>query len=347
MTGARLALAGLGVCVWLTATAAGRDQVRQPLLHDLLVGQLKFSAAQLAAVRRGDPVTAGLPAPLPSQIGVAGAVRINTPPTRLVAMVRDIESLERGKGFIATRKISQPPTVADFAAFDLPAEDVEALRRCRPADCDVKLGLGGFDVLRQVDWDAPDVVARVRQFSRRLAVEYLARYMAGGNAALAIYRDDDRPMSVADEFGDMVKTSAVLTSAFPAVARDLLAYPDGRPSSAEDFFYWSLADFGLKPVFRLNHVSIHRARSSDEPAAVITTKQLYASHYFRTALEVRVLVDDEENPGRGHYLVVLNLARSDGMTGFFGALVRSKARGGATRALQTALTTMKRRAESS
>jgi len=35
---------------------------------------------------------------------------------------------------------------------------VAALRKCRPGRCEVKLGQGAFDVLKTVDWRAPDAV---------------------------------------------------------------------------------------------------------------------------------------------------------------------------------------------
>ncbi len=145
----------------------------------------------------------------------------------------------------------------------------------------------------------------------------------------------------------MVRRSSALTETIPEVSAYLLQYPQARPASVDDFFYWSLAEFGLKPVVRLNHVVIDPTGRPTGLQYVVTTKQLYASHYFHTALEVRALVDDPERPGQAHYLVVLNLARSDGLTGVFGGVVKSKARTGARNGLQKALAAMQRLAEGS
>ncbi len=152
------------------------------------------------------------------------------------------------------------------------------------------------------------------------------------------------PISISGEFEDMVRRSPGLTT-IPEVAAYLLQYPRARPAGVQDFFYWSLAEFGLKPVLRLNHVVIHPTRPASGLQYAITTKQLYASHYFHTALEVRMLVDDAERPGRAHYLVVLNVARSDGLSGLLGGIIKSKARKGALDGLQAALVAMKRLAE--
>ena len=339
-----LVIALLAACAASTLVGAQGPAARRSL-RDLLVQQLKFTDAQVAAVRRGEAVAVNLPAPVAREIAVGGAVRIGAPASALVDVIRDIERLEQGPGFLGTKKLSNPPTVADMRAFSLPDEDVAALRSCRPGKCDVKLGQGAFDRLASIDWKSATAADQARDLARQLAVEYVQAYRSGGNAALAIYRDADRPTFIAREFAAMVKESSGLTTTLPDVSTYLLDYPKARPASVDDFFYWSLADFGLKPVFRLNHVVIHPTGQSEGLLYAVTTKQLYASHYFHTALEVRALIDDAERPGKSHYLVVLNLARSDGLTGMFGGIVRSKARSGARSGLESAMRAMKRLAE--
>jgi hypothetical protein len=239
--------------------------------------------------------------------------------------------------------MSTPPVLADLAAFQLPEQDVVSLRDCRPGSCAVKLGREGFDRLARVDLDGPDAPERSRQLAREMAFDYVQKYRAGGNAALAVYLDGPQPIDIAKEFADMVNRSSL--TLLPEVSAYLLQYPRARPASVEDFYYWSLAEFGLKPVFRLNHVVIHHPKAASGVQSVITTKQLYASHYFHTALEVRVLIDDPQRSGKAHYLVVSNLARTDGLDGLIGKVLRSKARTGARDGLQAALSAIKKRAE--
>ena len=339
------ARAGVALLASVGMLAAGPSAAPSPTLHDVLVQQMKFTEAQVAAVRAGQAVTVLAPAAVDREIAVAGAVRIAAPAARLVEVIRDIESLERGDGFLATKKMSSPPGLADMAGLKLPADDITALRACRPGRCAVKLGQGAFDLLRNIDWAAPDAAEQVNQLARRSAVDYVESYRQGGNEALAIYRDSARPTFIAREFADMVRRSSGLTATLPEVSTYLLQYPQGRPAAVEDYFYWSLAEFGLKPVLRINHVVIHPTGQSSGLQYAVTTKQLYASHYFHTALEVRALMDDAERPGKGHYLVVLNLARSDGLTGLFGGIIKGKARSGARSGLEAALTGMKRLAE--
>ena len=77
----------------------------------------------------------------------------------------------------------------------------------------------------------------------------------------------------------------------------------------------------------------------------MAVKQLYASHYFHTALEVRAVVSDRRPAGKGVYLVVLNMARSDGLTGLFGGLIKPRASNGSRDGLEQALAAIKRMAE--
>ena len=345
LTRARAAtVAALALAVSLAAAVPGQETL-DAQLRTFLRDRLRLTPAQLTAVERGDAVAVDLPSSVDREIAVAGVVRIDAPAERLVALVGDIERFESGPGFLKTGKISDPPVLADFSALEVPAEDVADLRKCRPGKCEVKLGQGAFDQLKSIDWTTPDAHARVTALARQMALDYVVAYRQGGNAELAVYRDNTRPTFIAAEFADMMGRTAQLPETLPGLADYLLEYPKAsRPAGLEEFFYWSLAEFGLKPLVRLNHVVIYPLAGTRTRYA-IATKQLYASHYFHTALEVRALLDDTARPGHAHYLVVLNVARSDGLTGMFGGIVKSKARSGSRDGLQRALAATKRRCE--
>ncbi len=338
-----------GVACLVATALVGAMPAAQPSTSEdirrLLAREFRFTDAQIATARSGQPVVVSMASSVDREVAVAGAVRIAAPASRMVAMARDVERLERGKGFLATHEFSTPPSLADVATLRLPEGDIEDLRSCRPGRCAVKLGRSAFDDLARVDWRAPNVADQVNQFARRMAVSYVEQYQAHGSKALAVYVDTSDPIDIAGELDDMVKRSSVLTSTLPHVSRYLLTYPAGRPASVEDFFYWSLAEFGLKPVLRLNHTVIHPTGATSGLQYAITTKQLYASHYFHAALDVRVLLDDPEQPGRAHYLIMLSLARADGLTGIFGGVVKRKVTNGGVAGVRATLAAMKRRAE--
>ena len=109
-----------------------------------------------------------------------------------------------------------------------------------------------------------------------------------------------------------------------------------------------MVDFGMKPTIRLNHVTIRRLpdRSSTGVAYAIATKQLYASHYFHTTLELRFLLDRTDDEGQeGSALISITRSRNDGMTGFRGLFLRSIIRRRSRDAVRNYLEHVKRQVE--
>jgi len=321
--------------------AQPQGPVAQPLSQ-----RFGFTPDQLAAVDAGTGVAVVLPSSVDNEIAVAGAVFVRATGDRLVSVLQDVERLESGKAFIRTKKLSDPPRLADFAGLQLPPDDLEALRGCAPGNCDVKLGQRAFDLIAKVDWSAPDAAARVNALFRQISLDYAVAYRKDGDKALTVYLDSDRPQFIAREFEGMIGRVDLWPDVLPPLAKYLRGYPAApRPPLTRDFFYWSLAEFGLKPVFRINHVVVYSTGRSSGPLHVVAVKQLYASHYFHTALEVRVVVSDPRRSGKGVYLVVLNIGRSDGLTGMFGGLVKSRASSGSRDGMERALAAIKRIAE--
>jgi hypothetical protein len=182
---ARRAGATLLLCVAVVGATSVRPRAAHLTVEQFLRSRFGLAASQLEAIRRGRPVAILLPTAVDREIQVGGAVYVKASPARLAALLQDVERLESGEGFLRTRRISSPPQLADFSGLELPAGDVASLRTCRPDKCDVKLGKGAFDLLARIDWNAPDVVARVNELARRTALEYVEAYRKGGNAELA------------------------------------------------------------------------------------------------------------------------------------------------------------------
>ena len=293
--------------------------------------------AEITRVREGRPYVTLLPSTHDREIVVGGVIKISAPAERTVAAIRDIEQFESGEGFLQTKRLSNPPTLNDFAAYQVDPKDLESLRRCKPGSCDVKLTRATLSLLQDINWSAPEVRNRVSALARQAAFDYVQAYRRGGNSALAVYTDAERPTFVEKEFEEMVQRASTMPSRLPQLMQFLLEYPTVANRAAfEDFFYWSVAEFGLKPTFRLNHLVIHTVPQPSPVRFAIATKQLYANHYFHTALEVRALVGESADAS-SHYLVVLNMARSDGLTGLFGGIVKSKAQSGARDGMLKAL----------
>jgi hypothetical protein len=157
-----------------------------------------------------------------------------------------------------------------------------------------------------------------------MILELVRAYQTNGNAALGSYNDGREPLLVAEQVHALLTSGDWLPLPVPELMAYLEDYPRNRPAGAEDFFYWSVVDFGLQPTVRVNHVVIYPLAARPSGVShVIAIKQLYASHYFHSTLELRALVDDDRGAGaHGFYLISLTRSRSDGTTGLKGSLLR-------------------------
>ena len=220
-------------------------------------------------------------------------------------------------------------------------EDLEDLRECRLGDCALKLDAVALQRLRtEMDWQHPSSKAEASAILRQLALEYVRRYRAGGNAGLAVYRDQERPTYVANEFRSMIGRLPWLATQLPDLKGYLLDYPQAVLPNSTDFLYWQEVQFGLKPTVRINHLIIQERPGSK----VVASKLLYSSHYFRTALEVRVLLDDPAR-GRGFWFTTVNRSRCDGLSGLKGRLIGARVRSEMHNATRAALTAVKAKLE--
>ena len=300
------------------------------------------SAADRTRLLNGEPITKLLDADASKEVAVFGAVWIEAPIRRYVEAVKDIENFERGAAFRVTKRISTPPRIEDFAQLVLPEEDLADLRTCRVGDCELKLGERPLQALRaEVNWNGAGAPAKANAVVRRFALRYVTGYLEGGNDRLAVYRDNARPTFVAKEFRAMVDEMPSLTIYWPNLRRYLLGYPRASLPNSTSFLYWQEAQFGLKPTIRINHLVIREGPDD----TVVASKMLYASHYFWTAIELRMLIPDPSR-GPGFWFVTVNRSRSDGLSGFTGLFVRRRVRSEAQNGALAALSLTKTMLES-
>jgi hypothetical protein len=312
-------------CALLVVAALSTAQAASAV--DALFRQkLGFSAADIKAFDGGAAVVRSLDTPVREELAHIAAVRVAASPAGLLGRFRDIVRFEQGPGIPQIGRFSDPPRIEDLAALTLPAPDLTALRACQPGNCDLKLSAAAMQRFRDdVDWMAPDAAEQANVIAREMILELVRAYQRNGNAALGSYEDGGEPMSVAGQFRAIMASDAPLPAPVPALFTYLNDYPQGRPPGAEDFFYWTVVDFGLKLTIRVNHVVIYPlpAAPSSPVSHVIAIKQLYASHYFFTTLELRFLVADPPRTGSdGLALVSVTRSRNDGMTGFKGLFLR-------------------------
>jgi hypothetical protein len=91
---------------------------------------------------------------------------------------------------------------------------------------------------------------------------------------------------------------------------------------------------------------VYQGDHPTDPSYAIAVKQLYATHYFETALDLTICVRDVDNPERrGFYLITLKGSEQAGLTGFKGQLVRKVAVSKTHASLERALAAIKQRLE--
>jgi hypothetical protein len=338
----RLAVFTLAAAISTALSGTGQaPALRFPAALETHIGHVAhLSASERRRIHDGGPVTKLLASDVTREVAVSGVVWIDAPLNRYVERFRDIERHESGEGFHITRRFSAPPRLQDLDELRLPDDDVADLRSCRLDECELQLSEYAINLFRkEVDWTAPDARATANRVMRRWLYDYLMGYIDGGNDRLPVYRETSVSVPVASVFKTIVDHSVSLAT-YPELKQYLLEYPRAALPSAETFFYWQEASFGLKRTIHLSHVVI-----AERPQEVVVlSKMLYATHYFWSALDVRVLIPDPAR-GNGFWFVTASRTRIDGLSGFTGFFVRRRVRSQVQEGTMRVLMTTKRTLE--
>jgi hypothetical protein len=303
---------------------------------------------QIRDIRDGKAVAKVLDSPTADQVFVFGSVYINSTPESYLKFASDIDALRKLPSYLALRKFSDPPQLADLTDFTLDEDDVKELKNCKAGHCEVQLPTEAMDQFqRSVNWSAPDAAEQANRVAQQMVLDALLSYKRGGNAALGTYRDKNHPTIVSDTFASLLSRSKALPAYLPELHQYLLNYPNAASANIESQFYWEKVNFGLKPTLRVVQAIVYRGKSAAEPAYAVAVKQLYASHYFETALDLTVCFKDTQRANQpGFYLITLKGSQQAGLTGLKGGIVRKVAVDKTRSSLEKALTSIKQKLES-
>lgn len=328
----------------LAFAAMGQRAERQP---QSVFTELGLTPQQVAAIDQGKPVAKVLSRGGPSEIYVFGAVYIDGLPATYVQAARNVTKLQGTEGYLGIGELPATATIADLSSLTLEPDDIKALKSCREGDCDVQLPTESIQAFHDaVNWSQPDAASEINRLARAMVLDLVREYRRGGNAALGVYRDKKNPARVADQFETMVGRATALPDVLPELRRYLLEYPDADLPNADSFFYWEKVAFGMKPTIRVNHGVIYFTHEPAGDMSVVAIKQLYASHYFHTALDLSVCVGDSSRPERrGFYLLTLKGSEQEGLTGAKGSMLRKIVVDKTRSSLEAALASIKRSVE--
>jgi hypothetical protein len=338
LSAVRVAL--LGTLVVSAAALCGAQTTSE--LNTYFQQNVGLSQDQITAIREGEAVSKKMTSRIPDEIFVFGAVFVNAPPEKYFKLAYDFDRLRQVPGYEAIEKFSNPPQLSDLKGYAYDSDDIKAMKDCKPEDCQIQMPAGGIEALHKaVDFSAPDAGDKANAYLKERVIERLLAYQKGGNQILGEYNDKKKPAQVQEQFKYMLSYNQVLPKLLPDFYNYLLNYPNSKPASVEDMFYWDKVKFGLKPTLRLVQVVTMQGKDPHEPAYTIAEKQLYSSHYFETALDMTYCISSDDPNQPGFYLIKVMGSEQAGLTGFKGSIVRKEAVNKSASSLQKSLATIK------
>lgn len=287
---------------------------RPAALTRFLEQSIGLDAAQLAAVERGEPVAKVLEARDRRDVALFGIITAPFTREAWASRLRDFPASLRTPNRTQLGIFSNPATDSDVAAVTINPRDVAEMKDCKPGNCVVKLPATDMQRIReQMNWKAPDLQAQLSAYARRRLVEYVTDYRTRGDSALAVY-DDRGNLNVrsSEAFAAQLAESPYVYQNVPSLQQYLSTYPHGSlPGGAAEVLYWSEDALPrLRPILSVTHLVLYTP--PELPGlTLLTAKQIYANHYFETALDLTAAID--RNPGS--YLLVLRRFRFDNLPG--------------------------------
>src|SRR6266481_316846 len=303
---------------------------------------------QIRSIREGKAIAKILDSPTADQVFVFGSVYINSTPESYLKFALDTDALRKLPSYIALRKFTDPPQLSDLTDFTMDEQDFKQLKNCKPGHCEVQLPTEAMEEFhRSVNWSAPDANDQANRLAQQMALQALLNYEQGGNAALGTYRDKNHPAVMVETFASLLSRSKALPVYLPELREYLLNYPKADSGNIQSEFYWEKVNFGLKPTLRVVQAIVYQGKSPERPAYAVAVKQLYASHYFESALDLTVCVKDDEHQAHpGFYLITMKGSQQAGLTGLKGGIVRKVAVDKTRSSLEKALASIKQKLES-
>src|SRR5438067_1125138 len=253
------ALRTVAVLIGLTVSvmaAGGPSSDLQPELRRLLVGDLRFSSADLGDLERGKVIRRVLDPTSSGELAVAGGVRIHGNKASLLAAYRDIVRFKRNANVLEIGRFGNPPQLSGLEGLTITHDDFD-LRECRVGNCDIRLPA---DCIRrftnEVDWRRPDAAAHAASLFKQMLLDNVRAYSGGGPGRITEYDDELEPVRPVEDFHAVLKSSPYIEAALPGLAAHLTTYPVDPMPGAEDFLYWSKEKFGIAPFISVTHVTL-------------------------------------------------------------------------------------------
>ena len=287
-----------GALLVVGVSSAGAQQANQaPRLPGLSFLEVLGAphANDLSAVERGEVVVWPVAGADRDEIALVGLMRVAVPRDFHFARVSNVAALRTRPGRESFGVLSTPPALADFATMSIDASDAAGIRKCRVSHCSIKLPERQMeamaDALASRRHDDRFTASQVDSLMREWLLGLVTDYRARGDAALPVY-DDTRPgEQSAPGFRQLLGEDASMFRDAPMFATYLADSPAHSVPGATSTIFWAIDRRpGLKPILSVSQLSTFRGGAGPGAPMFIATRQLYASHYFDSWLDVVSLV---------------------------------------------------------
>lgn len=299
------------------------------------------SDSELRRLGAGAAVTRSLDTVDAREVATFGAVRVRVTPAFYMAQLRDIAAFKQHEAVLQIGVFGSPADRSDLRTLTLPDGMSEALRRCRPRDCDVQLSAAAMAQLKAAT--AQSEATLTAQFASVLA-DVTNRYVTSGGAGLMTYDDDDRPVSVDAEFARLIAEPPAILRQFTELLQHVQRYP-AQTAGVHDLVYWSRERLGPADIVSVTHLALAPQLASPPLAAAAISRQIYASRYFDASLGLTFVLHERSTTGDAVYVAYVNRSRIDALDGWFGSVKRAVVRSRTRSGMKDALSRMQRRME--
>ena len=305
------------------STLPGAVRAQAPAdLREFLHDVVGFNDADIAAVEKGQVMTRLLPETDKGEIAAFGIVRLPASARRLEQLAHDVKSYRSMDGVVQFGLFSDPPAPGDCDALIVPDPDIDAIKKCKSGECDVKITDDMVAAVSRVDWTAPGARDRVMHAFREMGVALASGFHSKGINGLGTIVDKKEPKPRAHEFQELLANSPYLFKYVKDFHHYLAEYPNGSFPGAESRLYWTKDTFSPKPVISICCQTVARHGEM----VMIASQLVAASHYFNAGLDVTVGVPP--TTGGGMYVVEVYRVRIDPPTGAMAGPAMKKVRGG-------------------
>jgi hypothetical protein len=288
------------------------------------VSHLRLKPEQIRALVEKQVVAQSLSSKNEKGMAALGLVMADGSADAFVESYRTLATFKQNPSIVACGKFSVTPTVADLAGLTVDEKDLYALSRSSVRDSDIKLSeaeMAKFRALAPASANlTPQLKAKLATEFKKMLVERVKSYLAGGGQSLGVYSDQDNPINANEAFAELSREQAKSALHCDHLYSYLEGYPQSGRADCESFIYWAKQKFGdLKPLINVVQVIIHK----EGDRTLVASKQLYSTHYTEAALSVAELIQLADVQGSTRTLVIYTIRlRVDVLGGSFGFMKR-------------------------